>query len=423
MTNIRRLSWEQFHDLQDSFRSWLCGRSGLWFFEECESRFTDLQRDLNTIWKDRVLAQATFKRFAKAYLNTTASVPISYNGDAPLMKDIAARTEMFATRVIPGEGLVVTWGNDNFYPATTTTFVDTYSRIGSSAQTEIQIVSTECDGTRLFPIGSSDMTGDPQDKQTGTKKGLLPFPSEWKELLGHDFVPIYNLFDLHNSSLLVMAHSPDSNCPNERKGPTYLFLLTPAKYLKPDVDPIAQFENEARPGPNLITSVGSAKDDLVMLTRQFWLIGCDSLALAGLKGEWSLLLERALAAYKPTSDSPVNAPSCGSYANGVFAGKSFVELRHHFSINGHPADSGARNLQTIGQVLGASFAATLNRTAASDAAPFVRVVRSPDVGYGISPGVIQIRFYTTMSQIFDEVSIFEGDEIRVGPISEDLRKE
>jgi hypothetical protein len=145
--------------------------------------------------------------------------------------------------------------------------------------------------------------------------------------------------------------------------------------------------------------------------------------LANLNAEWDHLLEKAFAAYDPASGSPVSARACGPYASGVFADKSFVELRHHFSINGYPTNTGALNLQTIGQAIAPFFAATLDRIAPQGARPLAVIVRSADIGYGLSPGVMRIRFYTTMGQVLDQANIFEGDEIHVGPISEDLREE
>lgn len=446
MTSIRRLSWEQFHDLQDSFRSWLCGRSGLWLFEECESRFSNLQRDLNTIWKDRVLAQATFKRFADAYLNTTTSTAIAYTGKvSSILKN---QTGMFATRIVPGQSIVVSWGNDNLYPATS--LLDSYSRITSGGQTEIRVVASN--GMRLFPVGSCAMVGDFQVNNTAPTKGILPFPPDWANLFATEFIPIYNLFDLHNSALLAVSGAmPPADCNDSRKGPDYLFLLSPAAYRKPDMAPtgnIAQFENEARPGFYPSPTQATARDELNMLARQFLIVGCnspksngppdqfkapDQLAewdkmddqhklLADLNGEWDHLLEKAFESYKYTSpDAPTSSRPCGNFVNGLFAGKSFVELRHQFSINGHPVEFGALNLQTIGQVLGGSYAASLNRKGHAESSPLIELLRSTDIGNGIdAAGVLRIRFYTTVSTVLDQANIFEGDEIRVSPIPEDL---
>jgi hypothetical protein len=39
---------------------------------------------------------------------------------------------------------------------------------------------------------------------------------------------------------------------------------------------------------------------------------------------------------------------CGGHVSGVFAEKSFVELRHDYSINGRPMESEALNLEQVG---------------------------------------------------------------------------
>jgi hypothetical protein len=435
MAHIRRLDWGQFQHLQEAFRNWLCKQSNCWLFGGCESRFTNLHDDLIKAWKDNVLAKATFRRFSGEYLkfrsfpdedpNTAPPEMIAYSGKVSAIE--AGKTAMFVTRIVPGQQLAVTWGNDNLYAAPTG-IMDSYSRMSSGGRTELRVVSDN--GMRLFPAGSCGMAGAFQLKNTWPKAGLLPFPQAWVSLFVAEFVPIYNLFDLHNSALLAVSKVPPDPpaCPdNTRKAPSYLFLLSPAAYLKADIGPapanMAQFENEARPAFFPKPTQATSREDLNMLARQFLIVGCDSSDRTTLNGEWNHLLEISFAALPETKpDAPTGPRTCGAFVNGIFAGKSFVELRHHFSMNGRPVESGALNLETIGQLLAGPFAAHVNREGAPDSAPLVEVFRSPDPEKNrTGAGVLRIRFHTTMSRILDQVHIFEGDEIHVGSIPESLR--
>jgi len=447
MAVIRRFDWEHFQELQEKFRGWLCRHSRSWLFGDCESQFQHLDQDLTTIWKDHVLADATFKSFAKTYLNTAVPQPIAYAGN---WKTLGEKTSpMFATRIVPGQTLAISWGNDNLYPAADGIRAS-YSRITVGGQTELQVVDDN--GMRLFPAGSCKMAGQSQKDEASPKDGLLPFPKEWAAVLTQTFIPIYNLFDLHNSRLLAVGKvkepegkeaSGDKKASeadalpacfdNTRTAPRYLFLLVPRTYLKPDSPTpasaaITRFENEARLRPPV-----AARDEISMLERQFFIVGCGVSdqetpddAWKNLADEWNHLLEQTFAV-TPTlphdpPDPPVTSSPCGSFISGLFAGKSFVELRHHFSINGRPLQSGALNLETVGQALSGSFAAHLNRIRAPEAAPLLEILRSfAGRSNGSLAPVVRIRFYTSMSQVLDQAHVFEGDEIYVGSISEDLR--
>jgi hypothetical protein len=420
---IRRLGWEQFQHLQKAFRHWLCRRSVSWFFDDCESKFTNLQGNLTKIWREHFLADAQFIQFADAYLNTAKPREILYDGSSGVF--IHDATRMFATRVVPGQTLVVTWGNGNFYPPRAG--LQGYSRITSGGQTELRVVADE--GMRLYPAYACEMAAGPQNQETNANDGLLPFPPRWVSLFSREFLPVYNIFDLHNTTLLHNSPLDPPACPDginrtPPAAPRYFFLLTPANYLKADAGTatadIARFENEARfvflPNP----SNADDRDDINMLARQFLLIGCDSPDLSTLNREWSHILEAAFAALPNASlGGPISDQACGGYVNGLFAGKSFVESRNHFSINGHPVEPEA-NPETLGEVLAKPpLAAHLNRVHPPDAHPLVEVVRLPD--REPASGTMRIRFYTTMKQVLDQAYVLEGDEIHADSISEDLR--
>lgn len=455
---IRKLDWERFRQLQRAFLSWLFKHSNCGWFSNCEDRFTDqFHNNLLSLWKDHVLGEtvtlggtlpatggcvsndhvlsdqhppvtpaATFECFSQAYLNPTSATKIEYSGTVAAIQEDPPPA-MFATQIEPRQQLVVTWGNDNFYPGGAgvvpggVAVLNSYSRVSSGSRTELQIVSYN--GMRLFPFGSCVT-------QSVAEKGnfaaplqiLLPWPLAWAGLIGRNFVPIYNLFDLHNSLLLTADGPPAPGdlpaCPgNTRKASKYMFLLSPASYVKADAGPekgdIAQFENEARDTFESVPIPVSKVEDLKILARQFVIIGCDSADSDVLRGEWNRLIENAFAG----SFSP---GQCGDFVHGIFSGKSFVELRNHFSINGRPVD-GALNPESFGQAIATSFAAHLNWEAPPGSAPLVELLRSPDPERKLGAGTIRIRFHTTMSQVLDQAYVFEGDEIYVGSISEIVR--
>lgn len=423
-TEIRRLDWEQFQSLQSSFRSWLCDKSTGWNpFRDCRPLFNDLHSALLQMWTQHILREATFNSFSSRYLNTTTPDLISYHGHNQAI--IKAGTYMAVTRVVGGESLAITWGATNFYPAKPPQLG--YSRITSGATTDVRVIRNN--GLRLFPVGTCEMAGDSEKPDNGTFEGLLPFPPQWASLFATEFLPIYSLFDLHNSALLHVAKAPPSpaGCPdNARKAPPYLFLLAPMQYRKADVGlekDVARFESEARPEYVKSPTPAQSREDVNMLARQFILVGCDSLDLNTVNTEWDHLLEVAFKNLPNTPQEPATVPApCGGYVNGVFAAKSFVELRHHYSINGQLLETGALNLQSLRDVIGGPFAAHLDRTSARDKGPLLEVMRSLDGGKTGQPtGVLRLRFYTTMSSVLDQAYIFEGDEIHVSRISEDLR--
>jgi hypothetical protein len=105
--------------------------------------------------------------------------------------------------------------------------------------------------------------------------------------------------------------------------------------------------------------------------------------------------------------------------HGVFAGKSFVELRSHFTVNGQAA-VGAD--ETVGQILAATFPAHLGMAERLKKRPVIELWRRPHSSLNtLGPNIIRISFDTTSSAVLDQALIREGDELYVRPISTTLR--
>lgn len=179
---------------------------------------------------------------------------------------------------------------------------------------------------------------------------------------------------------------------------------------------IAQFENEARPG---FHGAISPSDQVNLLARQFVIMGCDS--TTEVNQEWSRFLEAAYAALAGSSE-PATTTNCSGYVHGVFSGKSFVEIRNHFSVNGHPFEEGALPSESIGNAVDATMGAHRNLEGRPGLGPVVELRRTlPAVKRSLRTRSIQIRFHTTMTGVLDHAGLLEGDEIYGGSISEILR--
>ena len=292
-------------------------------------------------------------------------------------------------------------------------------------------------------------------------------------MLGRDFLPVYNLFDLHNPLLLtapnvltpppVQTTAPLSSppaCPDAtRSAPKYLYLLKPGRYIKPDMgDPPsgydAQFETEARTDPH-----EKSNESVKLLARQFILMACDTPTYEAISQEWNRLLETAMATTPMTVTSntvttvsgvppltlthvetktditgtattltPRNSVchvlpgnpdfiSTVPYVHGLFAGKSFVEMRNHFSFNGHPVEEGARLNETLGQALAANAGAHVNMADRPGQEPLLRWWRPPHPSrMTLGTNTLEILFDTTSSTVLDQAVLREGDELYVRSI-------
>jgi hypothetical protein len=418
-SSIRRLNWADFNLLQAAFVDWLFDHTNCGLLKNCESRYTsEFRHHLRTLWKS-ALAGATFGEFAVGHLNLSRPTEIAYSGDVQTLRQISANTRMFLKPLVAGQQIVVTWGNDNFYPSADLS--KAYSRITSGGSSEFRVVSAG--GMRVFPRGSCSMEPVFQQSATPAKDVLTPIPPQWSELVNTEFVPVYNRFDLSSRVLLSQAGAA-ADCTGAQSAPQYLFLLTPGAYLKADpggaVANTAQFENEAR---DLPAAVNIPRQNVQMLARQFFLFGCDSPDPKVVQDEWNHLIEIGFNKLRQSTTPPPAKRTCGNYVNALFAGRSFVEVRNSYSINGRLVESGARDLETLGQAFAEGFAARLNREGAIGSPPLVEVVRYPNqpTRDRTQATAIRLRFHTTVSEILDQVYIDEGDEIRARFLPEDLR--
>lgn len=410
---LRKLSWERFENLQASYLDRLLDHTNCNWFGSCDNRFNDINPQLISMWKI-LLSHATLSNFARDRLNLFGPRPLSYSGTIANVGRL--QTAMFVTPLSPGQQIAVTWGNENYYPFGNQIQAG-YSRIGSGGVTELRVIGNQ-DRMQLASLGSCNMDAVPQQGSVPADGLFTALPKEWAAMVSHEFLPVYNRFDLSNAKLLTHSNAP-AGCA-DRSAPKYLYLLQPATYIKADPDDRdgdrSKFENEARslfPGDPTV--------DFTLLAREFLIIGCDDGKPEALEGEWNYLLDRAysLSNMMPTPGSR----TCGPYVNALFSGKSFVEVRNSFSINGHPLDSGRSSLETVGQAFAAGFATRVDREGRSGTPPLLEVLRAPDRLSQVNTGAtaIRLRFHTTVSSILDQVYVFQGDEIRAGFIPEDLQ--
>lgn len=406
MMQVLRLDWESFQRLQTSYLAWLHRRSFCWSFHCFSDGFESKLRDF---WKSNVLKDASFSAFARSYLNkSNTPATIQYKDSWP----------MFATRIHPGQQLLITWGNQNFYPefpnhGNAATVSSSYSRVTAGGATQVEIVNDH--GIRLYPSQNCKMEGKEESGADPLSSTLLPYPTSFKQILGTWFVPVFNLFDLHSARLLSANETETDKpprCPDESsKAPAYLFLLAPSHYVKPDtIDKMSQFETEGRLGSSVDQS-----EEYLLLTREFVIIACDRADIDDIRDEWGRMLDTA------AGNSPGRG-RCGNYVHGVFAGKTFVELRNHFSIDGRPAEDGVPNLATIGQAIGPSLGARMNLESPPGTRPLLEVWRIAPWDQD-TPGArrLHIQFYTTKTNVLDQAIVLEGDDIHVLSISEMLR--
>lgn len=406
MAAIRRLDLRGFQRLQAAWLGWLRAQTSCWAADCFSSAFA---HNLVVFWRKYVLSEARFARFADIYLNLRKPEIVQYKDS----------TAMFATRIYPRQQLAITWGNQNFYPELATkgagasaTVASSYSRTTSGGSTRLQIVSDR--GMRLYPPRNCRIEGE-SGFDSVLKDVATPYPDGFKNMFGKWFVPVYNLFDLHNPQLLTAVKNATGDqlrCPDgARAAPRYLFLLAPSVYVKPDtLDKISQFETEGR--------LGSGEDpqsSYNLLTRQFVILACNTSDIAAVRDEWRRMLDTA-------AGTPRDHGACGNFFHGVFSGKSFVELRNHFSIDGRLVEDGALSLTTIGQASGAVLGARMNVEGVPGAKPLLDLWRVPP-GNQDSRATqrLHIRFYTTMSDVLDEITIVEGDDIHAISIPEILR--
>lgn len=415
LTRIRRLDLTSFRALQGGYLRWLSAHSLCW----PTLCFTDaLERGLRTFWKEEVLGpSAQFTSFASSHLNSGSNGVAADRPERILYDTGTGLVSMWATRVYPGQDLSITWGNQNLNvespPAqgSTVNLATSYSRTTSGGNTRLQIVH-EGGTTRLFPAANCGAYEvNEAQPSVDPAKVLVPYSNKMANQLGTSFIPIYNLFDLHNPKLLAgVPATAMSACPSG--APHFLFLLTPSEYTKPDVfGGIAQFETEGQTGGD-VTGHSPYKS----LFRQFVILGCDSDLKTDIESEWKRFLDAA-------RGEPVSAVGrCGVFVHGVFSGKTFVERRTHVIINGIPVDGGLASYTTIAQAAAPTLGVRMNMRSPPDAAALVELWRTPfGQPENADPKRLHIRFYTTMSGVLEKATVIEGDDIHVKSISEVLR--
>jgi hypothetical protein len=420
LTRIRRLDWAGFRALQRGYLSWLSGHSFCW----PSLCFTDaLERGLRTFWKDDVLGPSVqFASFASSHLDPGNNGVVADRLERISYDTGTGLVSMWATRVYSGQELSITWGNQNLNaespPAqgSTVNLATSYSRTTSGGNTRLRI-EREGDDTRLFPAAGC---GAHEVKEglpsVDPAKVLVPYSGLMENQLGASFLPIYNMFDLHNPRLLAGApaagEAPPATpvCPGS--APRFLILLTPSEYTKADVTGgIVQFETEGQTGGD-VTGHGPYKS----LFRQFVILGCNSDLKTDIESEWKRLLDAAAGNHVSA------AGGCGAFVHGVFSGKTFVERRTHVVFDGIPVDGGLASFTTIAQAAAPVLGVRMNTRSPPDAAALFELWRTPaDQPDSADPERLRIRFYTTMSGVLEKATVLEGDDIHVKSISEVLR--
>jgi hypothetical protein len=397
LTQIRRLDWTSFRALQEGYLSWLSNHSFCW----PSLCFTDkLESGLRKFWKDDVLgSSAQFATFASGHLARKAPFTVASGG-----------LTMYATRLHPRQELSITWGLVNFYPeyaqgGSALDFTTSYSRVTAGATTHVPLTTDSEGRTLLFPAGSCGPSGESVSAPAPDSAAFLPYPDSVRNgRVGKKFLPIYNLFDLHNPRLLRPVDKGCSGIPAR-----YLFLFSPSVYVKPDTaDMDAQYDLEARHGND------DAGEESLLLGREFFIVGCKTDATTALQNEW----QRIVAGTDP-SDGP---NSCGLYVNGAISGKTFVEIRNGISVDGRPIPEGILDSSTIGQAVAPALGVRLNTAAAPGSAPLVDLWRASGARDDASvPARIRIRFYTVMRKVLDQSQALEGDDYHVISVSKSIR--
>lgn len=405
MSRILRLPLDRFRRLQAAYTAWLfrhCSYSAHCFSPTAGEA-------LRGFWKNGVLREASFRQFAARNLSPSRPVKVT-----------ARHTTMFATRISPRQQLSVTWGNQNFYPDTSDTgaaeaeLAWSYSRTTSGGNTRLPLFE-DAKGMRLYPALNCSSVDIKREKPDPTPNATLPYPDEpFRKLFPKWFMPIYNLFDLHNPYLLTAperTNDEPATCSDEvRKAPPNLFLLTPAYYVKPDNwKGIGQFETEGGIG----SSVGK-EEQFLLLTRQFVILACDKDDQNTVADEWLRMLDAA-------AGKDRGHGNCGPYLHGVFSAKTFVELRNRFSLDGRSVEDGVLPYTGIGHAVGPSLGARLDGEVGPNSKPLLQLLRALPTAASPNPHRMLLRFYTTMSDVLNQAVVLEGDDIHAISVQEILR--
>jgi hypothetical protein len=325
------------------------------------------------------------------------------------------RVDMYATLLYPGDALNIAWGLTALYPQKDNGVSSGYSRPSVGGSTEIDLTAG-LKGPTLFPKDSwrSFPESEPPEQHTTDYQphgqfNLVPFPTNFADLMANPpmFIPVYNSLDLRDARLLNGSAGP----------PRFLYLLSPKHYVKadaatlpngrPDITEIAQYFSDARKVNGKLTE-DYATEAALALSRRFLLIGCDQPTKACVTAELKALQCQAVAAFVDACD-PAASPSAPVYTIGAFANQTYIEVRHHVSMNGRPLPSTVLDQETWGAMIARVPASLLDQNVGPGSSPLLRVRRTSRSNFGVERR-ITILFYSTSSEALGEIQVFEGDE-------------
>jgi len=393
IASIQQLSWKSFRRLQQKFDRWLRHRASCFWCEDGSTQFFDLSKTLLEIWTQHVLSEAAFDVFAKNNLNR---------------KEFDISADSFSMHVVPlgaWDQIVIGWGTDVIYPGTAANgsgaplvgFGNGYSRPSVGGISQLTITASES-GLGLFPKSTPTMTAAPI-KFPANPAGLYPFPLAWRRLFGTAFVPIYNLLDLHNSSLLSASTSNQS--PSIVQA---LFLLVPATYAKADVAGVgaflAQYPSDAR--VSVTPDVGKAE----LLMGRFGILGTRSCGTVTSSCEDAVKTEFSKLA--ALADNP-NGGSFPDYVAGFFMNQTAVDIAHRVRVNGDPLAE-VPDTETWKGVTAQWIRHAALSEPGFDGPPTLRVRRSITGVNGLPALRMTFRFYTIDASVLEAARVGEGDE-------------
>ncbi len=425
---MRQLNWIGFQQMQAAFSGFIAASNGCWFVRRCEAELgPEFGKNLRDFWRQDVLRHASLHEFVADQLpQDIETIQYEKHGPDPVYPIIVNQTRMVVTAIEPQELLAITWGVDSVYlPNEEGQIRYGYSRSVSGGRTTIKVTRDAAGRASLFPRHTCGADSWLQAASSSEPtQAMLPYPAAWGTLLKNTFVPVYNLFDLHNPALLKdKAHSgKGDHCWDAHQYAQRLFLLAPMEYIKADKADkdgtdrsIRQFENESR-------SVYGPKDPLAQnpeeqLARQFVIVGCDAKAsVHDVQLEWNKLLENAHR-QSPLENLDGSADLlCAGYVHAVFGAKAYVELLETLSINGQAVESGVPRGETLGGVI-AAYRSTHHEEQTSDPSmAAVELVRSSASIPG--SGRIVLRFHTRDPAVLDEIVVRQGDAIRAVSLPE-----
>jgi len=421
---MRQLNWVGFQRMQTAFSGFIAASNGCWFVSSCEAKLgPGFRRNLRDFWRQDVLPYARLPKFVTRLLSqdieTIQYAKPEHDPDPDQRNTIKPdRTRMVVSAIEPQELLTITWGVDSIYlPNEEGAIRYGYSRSVPGGRTTIKVTRDAAGWASLFPRHACGADSWLQ-AASGSEptEALLPYPAAWGALLQNTFVPVYNLFDLHNPTLFAdKARGGGNHCWDAHQYAQRLFLLAPMEYIKADKADkagtsrsIRQFENESR-------SVYGPKDPVSQnpeeqLARQFLIIGCGAKAsVHDVQLEWNKLLENAHQQVPLANPAGSDELLCARYVHAAFGAKAYVELLETLSINGQAVEGGVPRGETLGGVIAAYWSTHHEEQTSDPSMAAVKLVRSTASIPGI--GRIVLRFHTRDPAVLGEIVVRQGDAI------------